>query len=203
MSWEAKPPPPTSPQLTVRPQWASPASSCFRRQECHPAKRSNVYFQLSKCILFLRHQFLINSSTFFYHRKQCSCSCFQKLLISITVYPAQSPKTVPAPMPSCWFIFAGMWLFVYNYVSADSWVGFAEKINKKDYFLTRRWSIEIGPEISLPPCILDSHRPFICSLECAGEAVPINRGCTSSKRGWLSIASRWIWTARRRARQSP
>jgi hypothetical protein len=46
-----------------------------------------------------------------------------------------------------------MWLFVYNYVSADSWVGFAEKINKKDYFLTRQWSIEIGPEISLPPCI--------------------------------------------------
>ena len=68
------------------------------------------------------------------------------------VYPAQSPETVPAPKPSCWFIFAGMWLFVYNYVSADSWVGFAEKINKKDYFLTRRWSIEIVPKILLPPC---------------------------------------------------
>jgi len=68
------------------------------------------------------------------------------------VYPAQSPETVPAPKPSCWFIFAGMWLFVYNYVSADSWVGFAEKIFKKDYFLTRRWSIEIVPDLSLPPC---------------------------------------------------
>ncbi len=56
-------------------------------------------------------------------------------------------------MPSCWFIFAGMWLFVYDYVSADSWDGFAEKNNKKDYFLTRQWSIEIVPEISLPPCI--------------------------------------------------
>ncbi len=125
------------------------------RQGCHPAKRSNGYFQLSKCIL--RHQFLINSSNIFYHRKQCSCSCFQKLLISFMVYPAQSPETVPASMPSCLFIFAGMWLFVYNYVSADSWVSFAEKINKKDYFLTRRWSIEIVPEISLPPCIHYTH----------------------------------------------
>ncbi len=72
------------------------------------------------------------------------------------VYPAQSPETVHASMPSCWFIFAGMWLFVYNYVSADSWVGFAEKINKKYYFLMLRWSIEIGPDISLPPCIWGS-----------------------------------------------
>ncbi len=71
------------------------------------------------------------------------------------VYPAQSPEIVPAPMPSCWFIFAGMWMFVYNYVSADSWVGFAEKINKKDYFLMWRWSIEIVPEISLSPCTMD------------------------------------------------
>ena len=150
MSWEAKPPPPTPPQLTVRPQRASPASSCFRRQGCHPAKRSNGDFQLSKCIL--RHQFLINSSNIFYHCKQCSCWCFQKLLISIMVCPAQSPETVPANMPSCWLIFAWMWLFVEYYVSVDSWVGFAEKIIKKDYYLTRRWSIEIGPDLSLPPC---------------------------------------------------
>ena len=135
MSWEAKPPPPTPPQLTVRPQRASPVSSCFRRQGCHPAKRSNGDFQLSKCIL--RHQFLINSSNIFYHCKQCSCWCFQKLLISIMVYPAQSPETVPAPKPSCWFIFAGMWLFVYNYVSADSWVGFAEKFKKKEIIFKR------------------------------------------------------------------
>ena len=152
MSWEAKPPPPTPPQLTVRPQWANAASSCFRRQGSHPAKRSNGNFQLSKCIL--RHQFIINSSNIFYHRKQCSCWCFQKLLITIMVYPAQSPETVPASMPSCWFIFAGMWLFVYNYVSTDSWDGFAEKNYWKRFFLTRRWSIEIVPEISLPPCIL-------------------------------------------------
>ncbi len=39
-----------------------------------------------------------------------------------------------------------MWLFVYNYV--------AEKNYWKRFFLTRRWSIEIGPEISLPPCIM-------------------------------------------------
>ncbi len=69
------------------------------------------------------------------------------------VYRAQSLETLPAPMPSCWFIFAEMWLFVYNYVSADSWDGFAEKSNKKNYFLTRQWSFEIIPEISLPPCI--------------------------------------------------
>ncbi len=69
------------------------------------------------------------------------------------VYPARSPEALPVPMPSCWFIFAGMWLFVYNYVLAESLDCFAEKINKKDYFLMRRWSIEIVPEISLPPCI--------------------------------------------------
>ncbi len=46
-----------------------------------------------------------------------------------------------------------MSLFVYYYVLADSWVGFAEKINYKDYLLTQRWGIEIIPEISLPPCI--------------------------------------------------
>ncbi len=46
-----------------------------------------------------------------------------------------------------------MGLFVYNYVSAESSDCFAEKINKKDYFLMRRRSIEIVPEISLPPCI--------------------------------------------------
>jgi hypothetical protein len=68
------------------------------------------------------------------------------------VYPAQSPDTLPASMPSCWFIFAGMWLFDYNYVSADSWDGYAEKNNKKDYLLTWPGSIEIVPEISLPPC---------------------------------------------------
>ncbi len=39
-------------------------SSCFRRQGCHRAKRSNDDFQLSKCIL--RHQFLTNSSNFFF-----------------------------------------------------------------------------------------------------------------------------------------
>ncbi len=38
-------------------------SSCFRRQGCHQAKRSNDDFQLSKCIL--RHQFLTNSSNIF------------------------------------------------------------------------------------------------------------------------------------------
>ncbi len=48
------------------------------------------------------------------------------------VYPAQSPETLSAPMPSFWFIFSGMWLFVNNYVSADSRDGFAEKIIKKE-----------------------------------------------------------------------
>jgi hypothetical protein len=38
-------------------------SSCFRRQGCHRAKRSNDDFQLSKCIL--RHQFLTYSSNIF------------------------------------------------------------------------------------------------------------------------------------------
>ncbi len=33
-----KPPPPTPPQLTARPPWASPASSCFRREGCHQLK---------------------------------------------------------------------------------------------------------------------------------------------------------------------
>jgi hypothetical protein len=47
---------------TVRPAWARPASSCFQRQGCHPVKRPNGDFQLSKCIL--RHHFLINSSNF-------------------------------------------------------------------------------------------------------------------------------------------
>ncbi len=37
----ARPPPPAPLQLTVRPPWASPGSSCFRRQGCHPAERSN------------------------------------------------------------------------------------------------------------------------------------------------------------------
>ncbi len=60
-------------------------------------------------------------------------------------------------------IFAGIWLFLYNYVSADSWDGFAEKIMKKDYFLTQRWSIEIVPEISLPPCIFPTiKRSLVC-----------------------------------------
>jgi hypothetical protein len=36
-----------------------------------------------------------------------------------------------------------------------------EKINKKDYFLLRWWSIESVPEISLPPCIA-----FPVSVEC-------------------------------------
>ncbi len=100
---------------------------------------------------------MINSSNiFFFHHKQCSCCYFQKLLISIMVYPAQSLETLPAPIPSCRFIFAEMWLFVYNYVSADSWDGFAEKILKKYYFLTRRWSFEIVPEISLPPYSTDN-----------------------------------------------
>ena len=46
-------------------------SSCFRRQGCHRAKRSNDDFQLSKCIL--RHQFLTNLSNLFYYFEQCSC----------------------------------------------------------------------------------------------------------------------------------
>ncbi len=128
-------------------------SSCFRRQGCHRAKRSDDDFQLSKCIL--RHQFLTNSSKFFYYCKQCSCWWFQKPLITTWyIYLAQSPETLSAPMLSCWFIFAGTWLFVYNYVSTDSRDGFAEKNYWKRFFLTRRWSIEIVPEISLPPCTL-------------------------------------------------
>ncbi len=115
-------------------------------------KRSNDDFQLSKCIL--RHQFLTNSLNIFYYCKQCSCWWFQKLLITTWyIYPAQSPETLSASKPSCWFIFAGMWLFVYNYVSTDSWDGFAKKKLLKKIFLTRQWSIEIVPEISLPPCI--------------------------------------------------
>ncbi len=81
VSWEARPPPPTpphSPQLTIRPAWARPASSCFRRQVCHPVKRSNVDFQLSKCIL--RHHFLINLLNF--------------LLPSLTVLLLMFPKAI-------------------------------------------------------------------------------------------------------------
>ncbi len=75
------------------------------------------------------------------------------------MYLAQSPESLLAPKPSCWFIFAGMWLFVYNYVSTDSWDGFAEKKYWKRFFLTRRWSIEIVPDLSLPPCMVMSKDP--------------------------------------------
>jgi hypothetical protein len=50
----ARPPPPTPPHFIIRPPRASPASFCFRRQGCHPSKRSNGDSQLSKCIL--QHQ---------------------------------------------------------------------------------------------------------------------------------------------------
>ncbi len=50
------------------------------------------------------------------------------------VCPAQRLKTVPAATPSCWFIIARMWLFVFNYVSADSWEGFAKKNLYKSLF---------------------------------------------------------------------
>ncbi len=59
--------------------------------------------------------------------QQCSYWCFQKPLIFIMVRPAQSPETVPAPAPSCRFIFAGMRLLVFIYVSADNWDCFADK----------------------------------------------------------------------------
>ncbi len=32
-------------------------------------------------------------------------------------------------------------------------MGLREKINKKDYFLMRLWSIESVPDLSLPPCM--------------------------------------------------
>jgi len=57
-----RPPPPTPPDFIIRPPRASPASFCFRRQGCHPSKRSNGDSQLSKCIL--QHQFLMNLANF-------------------------------------------------------------------------------------------------------------------------------------------
>ncbi len=66
--------------------------------------------------------------------QQCSYRCFPKLLISTMERPAQCLETVPAPVPSCWFILAGMGLFVFISVSVDSWDGFSEKKCKKRLF---------------------------------------------------------------------
>ncbi len=115
-------------------------------------------------------------------------NCFQKLFISIMVHPAQSPETIPAPMPSCWFTFARMWLFVFIYVSADSWDGFAEKFFTKYYFLMWRWSIESVPEISLPPCINSSQNVDIGDW---GRLVPF-LGIHKSK--FLAVR-RWRWAS--------
>ncbi len=62
------------------------------------------------------------------------------------------------------FTFAGICLFVFLYYSTKSWDGGRKIISKIYDFLMWGWGFESGPEISLPPCILDSHRPFICSV---------------------------------------
>jgi hypothetical protein len=57
-----RPPPPTPPDFIIRPARASSASFCFRRQGCHPSKRSNGDSHLSKFIL--QHQLLMNLANF-------------------------------------------------------------------------------------------------------------------------------------------
>jgi len=100
------------------------------------------------------NSFSLIRQTFFYYRKQCSSWCFQKLFIPIMVYPARSPETLPPLMPSCWFIFAGCDFLIIIMFRQTAEMVLRKKINKKDYFLTLWWSIEIVPEISLPPCTL-------------------------------------------------
>jgi len=62
---------------------------------------------------------------------------------------------VESPLPECDHLF----LFMLRH-TADTIL--LKRMNKKDYFLMQRWSIESVSEISLPPCISFSLRLFSC-----------------------------------------
>jgi hypothetical protein len=136
---------------TVRPAWARPASSRFQRQGCHPVKRPNGDFQLSKCIL--RHHFLINSSNFLLSSLTVLLLIVSKSYSFLSWYIRRKVQRlsqllclpVDSPLPECDCLF----LFMFQQTAET---GLRKTIYKKYYFLMWLWSIESVPEISLPPC---------------------------------------------------
>ena len=131
----------------IRPAWTRPASSCFHSQGCHRHRDLMVIF---------RAAIKVHPTTPFSHR-------FVKFFLpSLTVFLLIVSKSysflswyirrkvrrlsqllcllVDSPLPECDYLF----LFMFQQTAETV---LRKKINKKDYFLMRRWSIESVPEI--------------------------------------------------------
>ena len=105
---------------------------------------------------------------------------FQKLLFSILVYVRRKAQRLslllylPAnsSLPECDCSF----LFMFHQTAE---MVLREKIYKKDYFLLRLWSIESGPDLSLPPCIFTRMRSSLVRMRSSLVVRASDCQCTS------------------------